>query len=129
MLCVLVCVYIRMCVYTCVYVCVRVYVYVLCMYGCVHMYLCVCCVLQQCRSNCRIRTNNKRPGPDLCSQSTDTPGKSKTDTQDDSEFYTGLCSVDQMVIRPETASFHVSVYFYVVMPLLLFVSDFLICLF
>ena len=59
---------------------------------CGHASICVCCLLKR-----------YKPGPDIdsCSQSADTSGDSKTDTRDDSEIRTGLCSADLMEIQPQ----------------------------
>ena len=106
------------CVCKCVYMlCVCVLIYICVLFGC-ECVVCVCvcvCVLNRCMclsvplylcvaiiQLTRSRVYG-RPGPDLdsYSQSANTPGYLKTDTQGDSKIRTSSYSADPMVIRTQ----------------------------
>jgi len=95
-----------MCWCMCIHVCLcRVYVCVWyeCVIGCTCEFMGECVLVAAPEFAHAIQTSNRRPGPylNLCSQSADMRGDSKTDIRDGSEIRTDSCNEDQMATRAQ----------------------------
>ena len=110
-LCICVCLYVvYVCTYMCVFVYNYVYMYCACIYICVyvcmvcldlHVNICVSMNFSCSDSDLIVQSELDNRDKELCLESTDTPGDSKTDARDDSEIQTGSCSTEQTMIQAQ----------------------------